>query len=160
MSPAMSLLLPMSPAAFDRFMAYAVPNYAEANVAAGRWKPEEAPALARAAFAEYLPRGQGTPDHHFFEIRDPAGTITVGELWVGVMTRDATRMAFIFEIRILPEYRRQGHASRALKALESVVRKLGLSGIGLHVFGYNLEAQALYRKLGYSVLDLNMVKKV
>ena len=41
----------------------------------------------------------------------------------------------------------RSHADFA--ALEPLVRNLGLSSIGLHVFSNNAGAQALYRKLGY-----------
>ncbi len=34
----------------------------------------------------------------------------------------------------------------------------GLSGIALHVFAHNAEAQALYRSLGYNVASMNMLK--
>lgn len=149
----------MTPAAFERYLTYAVSNYAEVNVISGRWKKEDALALSKAAFDEHLPQGLNTPGHHLFEIKDN-GSVTVGDLWVGVVNKNGIRSAFIFEIRILPEFRRQGHGTRAMKALEPIVRSFGLSDIGLHVFGYNHEAQALYRKLGYSVLDLNMVKRL
>ncbi|MFO1298108.1 MAG: hypothetical protein U1F25_17690 [Rubrivivax sp.] len=36
----------------------------------------------------------------------------------------------------------------------------GLSGIALHVFGHNHEAQALYRKLGYVATNIHMFKAV
>ena len=36
--------------------------------------------------------------------------------------------------------------------------KLGLSSIGLHVFSQNIGAQTSYRKLGYGVTSVNMLK--
>lgn len=150
----------MTPAAFDRYSTYAISNYAEVNITSGRWQKEAALGLSKAAFAEHLPQGLNTPEHYLFEIKNSTDSTTVGDLWVGVVNKNGIRTAFIFEIRILPEFRRQGHGTRAMKALEPFVRSLGLPSIGLHVFGYNHEAQALYRKLGYSVLDLNMFKQL
>ena len=61
---------------------------------------------------------------------------------------------------IVGEHRRQGHAERALRALEAEVGRLGLQGIALHVFGHNTGAQALYGKLGYVPTNINMFKAV
>ena len=36
--------------------------------------------------------------------------------------------------------------------------KVRLSSIGLHVFGQNIGAQTSYRKLGYGVTSVNMLK--
>jgi len=154
----MSTLVPMTPAAFERYLAYAVSNYADVNIASGRWKREDAMSLSKAAFTELLPDGLKTPGHYLYEIKAPSDSRTVGDLWAGEMHKNGMTTAFVYEIRILPEFRRQGHATRAMKALEPIVRALGYPSIGLHVFGYNLEAQALYRKLGYSVMDMNMFK--
>lgn len=35
---------------------------------------------------------------------------------------------------------------------------MGLGKIGLHVFSFNLGAQALYRSLGYGITGMNMLK--
>lgn len=45
-------------------------------------------------------------------------------------------------------------------ALEGEVRALGLSGVGLHVFGHNAGALALYRKLGYQPTSIQMFKAI
>ena len=44
--------------------------------------------------------------------------------------------------------------------LELIVTALGLSTIGLHVFGHNRGARALYAKLGYGVTGINMMKNI
>jgi ribosomal protein S18 acetylase RimI-like enzyme len=84
----------------------------------------------------------------------------VGSLWVAILDRAGVRTAFIFNVEIDEPYRRQGHAKRAFKALEVVVRELGVDIIGLHVFAYNTAAQALYESLGYGVTGLNMQKRL
>jgi ribosomal protein S18 acetylase RimI-like enzyme len=56
------------------------------------------------------------------------------------------------------EFRRRGHASAALTELEPIARGLGLSGIGLHVFGHNAAARALYGKLVHAITGVNMLK--
>lgn len=47
-----------------------------------------------------------------------------------------------------------------MRLLEDQVRQVGLRRIGLHVFGHNAAAQALYRKVGYEVTNINMAKNV
>ncbi len=66
----------------------------------------------------------------------------------------------MFNIDIEPAHRRRGHASRAFLALEDELRRLGLSGVALHVFGHNPGAQALYAKLGYRPTNINMFKAI
>jgi len=51
-------------------------------------------------------------------------------------------------------------ATAAFAALEGEARARGLAGIGLHVFGHNPGARALYEKLGYETTNLHMFKKV
>ena len=69
-------------------------------------------------------------------------------------------LAYVVNIEIGPEHRHQGHATRAFEALDSVVRELGRSTIGLNVFAYNTGAQALYASLGYEVTALSMRKSL
>jgi len=64
----------------------------------------------------------------------------------------------VYDIVIQQEYRRRGHAMRALQALEVEASLLGLAGAALQVFGYNEGAIALYRKLGFEPTNINMYK--
>lgn len=81
-------------------------------------------------------------------------------LWLPVKKRFNSRVAYIYDIEVWPHQRRKGHAYRAFCASEQEVRRLGLSGIALHVFGHNTEAQALYAKLGFQSTDINLFKPV
>ena len=84
----------------------------------------------------------------------------MGILWIAAQHRAGSRIAYVYDVVIRPEYRRYGHATRAFKALEGEVRNLGLSGIALHVFGHNVGAQSLYAKLGYRPTNINMYRPV
>lgn len=156
----MTVLVPMRAEFYPAYLEAAVAAYAEDKIAAGRWPRADALALSRAEFARLLPQGPVTPEHHLFEILDAAGSDHVGVLWIAVIVEHSIRLAFVYDLAIVPERRRLGHATRALAALEPVARGLGLSHIGLHVFGHNAGALALYRKAGYRVTDLNMVKRL
>ena len=156
----MTLLVPMGPAFFGTYMPTEIAAYAEDNIASGRGPREGALERARSEIESLLPLGLATPEHHFFEIRPTVDAPTIGALWFGIEERHGLRSAFVYNVGIDAAWRRQGHALRAFEALDSMVRKLGLSHIGLHVFGHNPGAQALYAKLGYGVTGLNMVKRL
>ena len=155
---ASTVLSPMRPAIYTSYLESAVAGYAEENVASGRWPKEGALERSRADFQLLLPQGLATPGHYLYEIVAGEGGPTVGFLWFAAEDRHGMRSAFVYDIQIKEEYRRRGHASRAFLALESIVAGLGLPSIGLHVFGHNHAAQALYGQLGYTVTDINMIK--
>ena len=156
----MTVLAPMRPEAYSAYLQAAIAGYAEDNVASGRGPREGALERSRADFADSLPLGLATPDNFLFEIKAEESGPTIGALWFAVEERHGMRGAFVYDLEIQPEWRRQGHAMRAFEALESLVAELGLSSIGLHVFGHNPGAQALYAKLGYGVTGVNMAKNL
>jgi ribosomal protein S18 acetylase RimI-like enzyme len=150
----------MRPEVFAEYLISSVAGYAEGNVSSGRWPADGAVARSRIEFQELLPQGLATPDHHLFEIRESAQGATVGYIWFAAEDRHGIRGAFVYDVEIKEAYRRRGHATRAFQALELRVAAMGLSTIGLHVFGHNAGAQALYQQLGYAVTGINMLKKV
>jgi ribosomal protein S18 acetylase RimI-like enzyme len=99
-----------------------------------------------------------TPDHYFYEVQAEADSPVIGFVWFGSVPRRGNRVAFVFQIFIYPEYRRQGHGRAALQQVEALATCLGLPEIALNVFGSNVGAQALYRSLGYTVTTLSMHK--
>jgi len=156
----MTVLVPMEEEAFAAFVATSVTGYADDNVAAGRWTADEALDLSRAEFARLLPQGRSTPNNHLYEIRDHAGGKTVGFLWFATISRGNTKVAYVYQLEVHPEFRRRGHARAAFEAMESLAAAMGLSSIGLHVFGHAPGAQALYSSLGYQVTGINMQKRL
>jgi ribosomal protein S18 acetylase RimI-like enzyme len=155
----MSVLRAMTEPEFADWMLSTIPSYAREKVASGAWSAAEAPERARQEFATLLPLGLATPDNALFTVRSETGE-SVGVLWFAVKERAQDRIAYLYNIEIHPEHQRRGHALRALQALEHEVRRRGLQGVALHVFGHNQGAQALYAKLGYGVTNLNMYKGV
>ena len=154
----MNVLGPMS-----EYLAYveeAVPAYAADKVASGHWRESEALDRSRREHEQLLPQGLATPDNHLYTVRDPATQGVVGHLWIAAQERGGKRIAYVYDVGILPEHQRRGHASRAFMALEDEARSLGLSGVALHVFGHNAGAQALYASLGYQPTNINMFKAI
>jgi ribosomal protein S18 acetylase RimI-like enzyme len=156
----MSILAPMKPAAFTAYREMAIRNYAEDNVASGRWPSEGAIERSSEDFAESLPQGLDTPNNYLYEIQSNEHSEAVGILWFAVIVKNGIKSAFIYDVEIKPEYRRQGHGRAAFAALEPLVLDLGLSSIGLHVFGHNPSAKALYDSMGYGVTGISMLKRL
>jgi|GEM_PF-755446 len=154
----MTVLSPMCPEAFAAYRDAAVAGYAQDNIDAGRWPAEGAMERSRADFDDSLPQGLSTPANYLFEILDGPGGARVGYLWFAVIVKHGLRSAYVYDLEVHPDQRRQGHAKRAFEALEGRVAALGLNSIGLHVFGHNPGAQSLYRQLGYQVTGINMLK--
>lgn len=153
----MQTLRPITDEEFSAWLDQAVPGYAAEKVVAGNWAEAGALERSQQEHLALLPQGPRTPDHHFFSILDDAGA-QVGTLWFAVKGEGARRVAYVYGVDVFEARRRQGHARRAFGALEDEVRRLGLAGIALHVFGHNTGAQALYAALGYRTTNINLYK--
>lgn len=148
----------MTDEAFAAYMEKAIVDYAQDNVASGRWAEAGALERSREDHQKFLPQGLDTPNNHLFEIISVEGGSAVGFVWLAVENKFGSCTAFIFDIEVQEQHRRQGHAKRALFALEELAKDWGASSIGLHVFRQNSAAQALYASLGYEIVSSNMVK--
>ena len=155
----MPVLRPMTQAEYVEWIKQTIPGYAADKVASGQWSEDESLQLSKRNLEELLPQGLTTPDNFLYTIED-SDSSPVGVLWFAVTTRFNSRVAYVYDIEVWPHQRRKGHACRAFCALEQVARGLGLSGIALHVFGHNAEAQSLYAKLGFRPTNINLFKPV
>lgn len=147
----------------ERYPAYleaAIAGYAQENVAAGRWPDVGALERSRADFEALLPQGLATPGNHLYEIRATSDGDALGFVWLAIEHKHGAVSAYIYDLEVMPEFRRQGHAMRALRAVESIAAAAGATSIGLNVFANNREAQALYEKLGYAPTNINMYKSL
>lgn len=143
---------------FDAFIALAAENYARDNVASGRWLEADALALARSETATLLSRGIDTEGHSLFEIVPPDIGTTVGYLWLSSIQRGSLSVAYVYQILVLPEFRRHGYGRAALLEAEAMSRAAGHGAIGLTVFASNSAARALYASLGYQPMNLSLTK--
>ena len=155
----MPVLRPMTEAEYVEWLRATIPAYAADKVASGQWSEDESLQLSRKEYEELLPQGLTTPDNFLYTIEDSESR-PVGVLWFALKTMFSSQVAYVYDIEVWPKQRRKGHAYRAFRALEQEVRRLGLSGIALHVFGHNTEAQALYAKLGFKPTNINLFKPV
>lgn len=112
--------------------------------------------LSQESYSALLPDGLETPDNLLFvAVR---GQQVLGWLWFKI-TRDwGVTSAFVYDLEVRPEHRRQGVASAVMRLLEDGARQLGACKIALHVFGQNTGARDLYAKAGYRITDYSMAK--
>jgi ribosomal protein S18 acetylase RimI-like enzyme len=83
----------------------------------------------------------------FFEEETPVGYIA---MTFGYSFEYHGRDAFIDELYIEPQYRRQGIGRRAIQFVEERAREQGVNAIHLEVDQGNDPAAALYRRAGYN----------
>ena len=134
-------------------------EYAGDHVRDGSWTAEASEERARSEVERLLPRGLETPDHYLFAIR--VSSEDVGRIWFARRQEPGGRpYAFVYDLIVYPSHRRRGYAEAAMRAIEPMVRKLGLDRISLHVFGFNTGAIRLYERLGYAPTNVVMAKPV
>lgn len=149
----------------DRYPAWtaaSIKEYAAANVRSGRWNPDEAPQKAAEAYKALLPNGLDTPDHYIYEVQGEVGgkTVAAGHVWLWINTKIVPKKGYIYDIAMSAEHRGMGFGKAAMLAIEAKAKELGAAAIGLHVFAYNENAHALYKKLDYAYVGHMMEKSL
>jgi ribosomal protein S18 acetylase RimI-like enzyme len=152
-------LVPMTENDFQRFIAWAIDDFAHEQIKAGAWPEENATELAQKTFEARLPQGLSSPDQYLYMIvrKDD---VQVGQVWWGIQEQGGNRFATLNDYHIFNEYRRQGYGGEAMVEMENRLRKEGLEMVYLHVFGHNEAARALYRKMGYVERNITMMKNL
>ena len=148
----------MKPADYESWLRVVTKNYAEENVAAGRWTREEAMSRSEHDFASLLPDGLSTAGNYLRSIVDERSSERVGVLWYAVRREGDRDYVFIYDFEIFEAHRRKGYGTEALMHLDGVVRRMGLGLISLHVFAHNRAARDIYGKVGYEEKDIIMSK--
>ena len=147
-------LEPLQQKDFEKFLEREIRNYAEDHVRNGNWTAEGSLERSRKEFELYLPDGIHSRDQYLWSILD--GEIKIGVLWVQV--KDCK--AFIFDFVIDEEFRGKGLGKQALFAMEEKLKSMDVETVALHVFGDNITAQELYKKVGFRIVDINMLKEL
>ncbi len=146
----------MTEAEFVTWKAYSIDEYAKDKMKALGIDMSEAMKLSNESFAQLLVDGFATADNHFFTIeRDDD---FCGWLWFATKSEWGVTSAFVYDLEVKSEYRRQGIAAAAMRLLETEAQACGASKIALHVFGQNEGARDLYAKVGYTITDYSMAK--
>ncbi|WP_147432410.1 GNAT family N-acetyltransferase [Pararobbsia silviterrae] len=150
----------MSAADFEAFERVTIPRYAADTLRTDGGTPAAALDYARESLAKLLPEREATRDHFLYTVHSVEHDAAVGTIWIGIVTNKQRRTAYVFDVQIAAAHRRRGFATSAFRAVEARVRELGLTEIGLHLFGYNEAAFRLYRQLGYHASHISMVKSL
>ncbi len=148
----MITLVAMQQADFDRLIENDIREYAADHVRNGNWPEEGSLERSRKEFESLLPQGVHTPNQHIWSLND--GNQMVGYLWVEVKGGKA----FIYNFLIHEEYRGKGYGKQALAAMDEKLKSMDVQSVALHVFGDNITAQELYKKMGYEVTGIHMRK--
>ena len=146
-------LEPIQQEDFDRFLDRAIREYAEDHVRNGNWSSEGALEKSRKEFEHYLPHGIHTPDQYVWSIIDEENQ-KIGVLWVQVKERTA----FIFDFIVDEAFRGKGFGKQALSAMDERLKSMNVESVALHVFGDNITAQELYKKMGFEITGIHMRK--
>ena len=142
---------PMTADRFERFVRESEQTFAEELAATGRMSADDAIAEAHRQFAKELPDGLATDGQELFTAE--AAGAEVGILWLSLRSRGAEPHGFILDIAVDAAHRRRGYGRAIMQAAEQETRRLGAASLGLHVFGSNAAAVALYERLGYRRLE-------
>ncbi|GAB3601638.1 GNAT family N-acetyltransferase [Microbacterium tumbae] len=142
---------PMTEERFTLFVAESERHFATELAATGRMTKMDAVAEAHRQFAEELPDGLATSGQ-FLRTAYVDGE-EVGLLWLALRERGSAPHAFILDIAVDARRRRRGHGRALMHAAEREAARLGARSLGLHVFGANTGAIALYEDLGYQRLE-------
>ncbi len=148
--------VPFTETEFEQYREETIPAYAAEHVRAGSYPADGALDRARAEFTSLVPQGIQTPGHTVVWIVAASTAQRVGHLWY-FLPLGGTQM-FIYDILVRPEFRRRGLAEAALGELDGIGREKGAKALGLHVFGDNTAAIALYEKLGFATTNRRMSK--
>jgi ribosomal protein S18 acetylase RimI-like enzyme len=145
----------MTPAEFEAFSSASAVAFAADLVRAGLVDEASALGEARSRRDEVLPNGLDTPDHFFRAVLNERTGARVGEVWYAFLPGG---QAFVYWIGIDAAQRGRGYGTATLRWLEEEARRNGQRSIGLHVFGHNPRAHALYQRLGFRPTDIRMAK--
>ncbi|MGN7300401.1 GNAT family N-acetyltransferase [Ferdinandcohnia sp. SAFN-114] len=109
---------------------------------------------SKKSYYKVFVNGKLEEGHNIFNVVEKERNQVIGEVW---LYHDENK-TFIYELIIFEEFQGRGYGTKTLKKIESYFKNRGAKKIGLNVFGDNLVAINLYKKAGYRVGNMNMVK--
>lgn len=146
-------LEPLEQEDFDHLIEVEIRDYAEEHVRNGNWPAEGALERSRQQFETLLPDGVHSKDQYLWSIVSEENQ-KIGMLWVQV--KDQT--AFIYDFVIDEQLRGKGYGKQALTAMDEKLKSMKVASVALHVFGDNVGAQELYKKMGFQITGIHMKK--
>jgi ribosomal protein S18 acetylase RimI-like enzyme len=147
---------PITDEEFAAWLPPAVRTLAQEHVTSGQWTPQDALAFSKAQFMRLLPDGPRSDQQYLYTIRDAADGAAVGTLWIGMRLKAGIPEAYVYDLVVGEDDRGRGYGRAAMLACAERAAELGAQSLGLHVFGHNARARALYTSLGFVETNINM----
>jgi ribosomal protein S18 acetylase RimI-like enzyme len=149
---------PMTGAEYDAYLDEAVREYGEQKTLSGEWTAAEARERSAADHARLLPDGLHSPGQYLFTVRDPdsGSDEPVAVLWLALRIKAERIEGYVYDISVSEAKRGQGYGRATMEAAIEEARGLGAETVGLHVFGHNGPARALYTSLGFVETNISM----
>lgn len=141
---------------FSRYRKVRFEDYAQ-DVARNYNRPiDEVRVEVKKQVKQILNHGLSTRDNFLYNVLERKTGEAVGLVWFKV--DEAKKSAFLYDILIHETYRGKGYGKKTLRLLETKLRRMGITQLGLHVFGHNQVAIKLYKTQGFYTASLNMQK--
>lgn len=148
-------LVKMQQEDFEPYLERGIREYADDHVRNGNWTTEESLERSRKEFQELLPDGVNSRDQFLYSIVDEENNNQIGLLWVQIKDQKA----FIYDFIVDESFRGKGYGKQALHAMDEILKSMNVESVSLHVFGDNVTAQELYKKMGFEVTGMHMKKR-
>lgn len=123
---------------------WAIDSYADDLFKTGSYSIDEAKETSLKEFSDLFKEGIVDDANHINNIY--IDQVKIGFVWYRVIEND---VVWICDFLVYDNHRNKGYAKASLAQLEEEAKKMKLTTIGLHVFGFNVEAISLYEKCGY-----------
>jgi len=149
------LLKQLTEQEYQDYLGNAIENYANELKESGMVPEDKALFVAKDTFANILPEGLNTKGNFLYNAFDQ--DTLIGFIWYCMRTPE---LAFIYDFFILEDHRKKGFGKQVMKACEEDAKTNGAKAIGLHVFGHNKAARALYESIGYVPTSIQMKKQL
>jgi len=143
---------------FDHYLEFLIPDYAK-DVSENFLIPlEKAMEESENLMKDLFPNKQDSEGQLVYTIYSIEEDKNIGVIWYNIQSEN--KKAFIYHILINEEFRKIGYATSVLQELEEDMKSLGITSMGLNVFGTNPNARKLYEKLGYQTASTAMGKRI
>jgi len=141
---------------FEHYVKEAVKNYASELTKSGSSLESDSLKVSQKTFSTLLPDGLESKGQFLFHILNETDAV-IGMIWFGLRPNNE---GFIYDFLIHENFREQGFGKKAMELIELEAKNHDVKKLSLHVFGHNIAAISLYKKLGYEIYSMNMSKEI